>query len=119
MTELLTFYDFARVNRGRCESADGFGHKLEDWSSSDWMTAVLGELGEAANVVKKLNRCRDGIPGNKATEHELRAQLRKELGDVYVYLDLLCQSLGFSVAEAAVEVFEAKSLDIGYPKKFT
>jgi NTP pyrophosphatase (non-canonical NTP hydrolase) len=78
------------------------------------MTAVMGELGEAANIAKKLNRVRDGIPGNTKTEAELRASLRRELCDVFVYLDLLCQSLGFTVDEAAVEVFNAKSAEIGY-----
>jgi NTP pyrophosphatase (non-canonical NTP hydrolase) len=47
----------------------------------------------------------------------LRDQLRKELGDVFVYLDLMAQSLGFSIADAAAEVFNAKSAEIGYPVK--
>ena len=111
----MTFADFAKANRLRCESPAGFKHKLADWSTSDWMTAILGELGEAANVAKKLNRIRDGIPGNKETEKELRRKLYRELGDVFVYLDLLCQSLGFSVEEAACYVFERKSFEIGYP----
>lgn len=112
---VLSFAGFSAVNRLRCESPSGFNHPLRSWSSSDWMTAVVGELGEAANVVKKLNRYRDGVPGNKASEADLRQHLRKECGDVFVYLDLLCQSLGFSVADAAVEVFNAKSAEIGCP----
>lgn len=110
----LTFEQFSRDNRTRCESPQGFNHHLDGWSTSDWMVAVMGELGEAANVAKKLNRYRDGIPGNKQTEQELRDQFRKELGDTFVYLDLLCQSCGFSIADAAVEVFNAKSAEIGY-----
>lgn len=61
----LTFECFSAVNRKRCESPDGFNHALDSWSLSDWFLAVLGEFGEAANVGKKLNRVRDGIPGNK------------------------------------------------------
>lgn len=112
----MTFEIFSKANRERCESPDGFKHLLSGWSTSDWMTALVGEVGEAANVVKKLNRCRDGVPGNKLSEPELRDQLRKELGDVFVYLDLLAQSLGFSIADAAAEVFNAKSVEIGYPE---
>lgn len=112
----MTFGEFSQANRERCESLDGFNHALNGWSASDWMTALVGELGEAANVIKKLNRVRDGVPGNKQSEQELRDQLRKELGDTFVYLDLLCQSLGFSVADAATEVFNSKSIEIGYPK---
>lgn len=114
---MMTFGQFSQANRERCESPEGFKHRLQDWSASDWMTALVGEVGEAANVVKKLNRYRDNVPGNKATIDELRDQLRKELGDTFVYLDLMCQSLGFSIADAAAEVFNAKSDQIGYPKK--
>jgi NTP pyrophosphatase (non-canonical NTP hydrolase) len=110
----LTFVKFSQINRDRCESPLGFNHQLSAWSTSDWMTALVGEVGEAANVVKKLNRVRDGVPGNKLTPDELRSQLRRELGDVFVYLDLICQSLDFSIADAAMEVFDAKSAEIGY-----
>lgn len=113
----MTFGQFSQANRERCESPDGFNHQLAGWSTSDWMTATMGELGEAANVVKKLNRVRDGVQGNKQTADQLRDQLRKELGDVFVYLDLMAQSLGFSIADAAAEVFNAKSAEIGYPKQ--
>lgn len=113
-----TFDAFSAANRDRCESPQGFNHKLSDWSASDWMTALVGEVGEAANVVKKLNRYRDGINGNKEAEDELRAKLRKELGDTFVYLDLMCQALGFSIRDAAAEVFNSKSAEIGYPKTF-
>ena len=109
----LTFARFSALNRQRCESPNGFHHQLSSWSTSDWFTAVMGELGEAANVAKKLNRYRDRVPGNKVSKEELRSQLRKELGDVFVYLDLLAQSLGESIADAAVEVFNAKSDEIG------
>jgi NTP pyrophosphatase (non-canonical NTP hydrolase) len=112
----MTFGEFSAANRERSESPQGFNHPLDGWSASDWVTALVGELGEAANVIKKLNRVRDGVPGNKQTEQELRDQLRKELGDTFLYLDLLCQSLGFNIAEAAVEVFNSKSIEIGYPK---
>lgn len=112
----MTFGEFSQANRQRCESQHGFNHKLQDWDTSDWFLAVLGELGEAANVAKKLNRVRDGIPGNKETPEALRDKLRKEIGDVFVYLDLLAQAHDFSVADAATEVFNAKSAEIGYPK---
>jgi NTP pyrophosphatase (non-canonical NTP hydrolase) len=113
----MTFGQFSQANRARCESPQGFNHPLSGWSTSDWITATMGELGEAANVVKKLNRYRDGVPGNKVSEAELRDQLRKEIGDVFVYLDLMAQSLGFSIADAAAEVFNSKSAEIGYPTK--
>lgn len=111
----LTFERFSRINRERCESENGFNHKLGSWSTSDWFLAIVGEIGEAANIAKKLNRYRDGIPGNKMSKEELEAKLRQELGDVFVYLDLLAQSVGISIEDAAVEVFNAKSNELGCP----
>lgn len=112
----LTFEAFSAANRERCESPQGFNHKVDAWNTSDWFLAVLGELGEAANCGKKLNRVRDGIPGNKETPEAIREKMRKEIGDCFVYLDLLAQAHGFTVVGAAVEVFNAKSAEIGYPK---
>jgi NTP pyrophosphatase (non-canonical NTP hydrolase) len=111
---MLTFHDFAVINRRRCESPRGFNHKLSDWSLSDWFTATLGELGEAANIAKKLNRVRDGIPGNAETLEELRAALQDEVADVFIYLDLLAQSQGFTLEEAVRAKFQKTSAKIGY-----
>lgn len=108
---------FGRENRARCEAKNGFNHKLESWNASGWMTATLGELGEAANIVKKLNRFRDGINGNKETEAELRDKLLREIGDTAVYLDLFCQRMGFTLGEAMRQTFDAKSREIGYHPK--
>jgi NTP pyrophosphatase (non-canonical NTP hydrolase) len=113
----ITFKDFSLLNRIRCESPTGFNHKLRSWSNSDWFTAILGELGEAANVAKKLNRIRDGIPGNREDELTLKIKLRQELGDTFVYLDLLAQRNGFFIGDAALEVFRNKSKEIGYNVK--
>jgi len=114
----LTFDAFSAVNHDRCQSRQGFNHPLDSWSTSDWFLAVLGELGEAANIAKKLNRVRDGIPGNgPITQNELQAKLRREIADAFIYLDLTAQSLGFHLSDAVIEVFNTKSAEIGYPKK--
>ena len=78
----------------------------------DRVGARRRELGEAANIAKKLNRTRDGIPGNKASKEELAVKLRQELGDTFVYLDLLAQACGISIGDAAVEVFNVKSQEL-------
>jgi len=109
----MNFRDFSAMNRQRCEAPDGFDHWLGDWSLSDWMTATLGELGEAANIAKKLNRVRDGIPGNTQTPDELRAALASELADTYIYLDLLTQSQGIDLEAAVIEKFNRTSAKIG------
>ncbi len=113
----MTFSEFSEINRDRCESPEGFAHALDSWSLSDWLTATLGELGEAANLAKKLNRVRDGIPGNDKTESELRAAFKDEIADAFIYLDLLAQSQGFTLAEVVPEKFNRTSAKIGYSFK--
>ena len=112
----LTFQAFSIANRARCESPDGFGHPLSGWSLSDWFLAAMGEFGEAANVAKKLNRVRDGIPGNDRTEEQLQGDLRNEIADTFIYLDLMAQAAGFSLVDAVQAKFNATSLKIGYKK---
>jgi NTP pyrophosphatase (non-canonical NTP hydrolase) len=113
----MTFSGFSAANRARCESPEGFGHALDSWSLSDWFTATMGELGEAANNAKKLNRVRDGIKGNTVAEAELRAKLRNEIADTFIYLDLLAQSAGINLEDAVRDTFDAKSAEIGYGKR--
>ena len=110
----MDFSDFSAMNRRRCESTRGFNHKSGDWSLSDWMTATLGELGEAANVAKKLNRERDGIPGNVETLGQLRQNLADEIADTFIYLDLLAQSQGIVLENAVLDKFNRTSVKIGY-----
>jgi len=111
----MDMYSFSLDNRHRCEAENGFNHPLNAWSLSDWFTAVMGELGEAANIAKKLNRVRDGILGNKESEQELREKLAHELADTFIYLDLLCQAANIDLPSNIEKVFDAKSKEIGYP----
>lgn len=110
----MNMHEFSLENLTRCEAPDGFNHALSSWSLSDWMTATLGELGEASNVLKKLNRVRDGIPGNKETPDELRAMFADELADTFIYLDLLSQAAGVDLPAAIRSKFNRTSQKIGY-----
>lgn len=112
----MDFDTFSALNRARCESEKGFNHRLNSWTLSDWMTATAGELGEAANVVKKLNRYRDGIRGNTESEHALHEKLKREIADTFIYLDLMAQAAGFSLGQAVAITFDEKSLTMGYPQ---
>lgn len=86
----LTFSTLRRVNLARC--LEGFNHPLAAWSYPDWVVAVAGEFGESLNVLKKLNRERDGIPGNDRGKPELVSMLADEIADTAIYLDLLLAS---------------------------
>jgi NTP pyrophosphatase (non-canonical NTP hydrolase) len=87
---------FSDENVARCTAPNGFNHPLDSWTLDDWLVATMGELGEAANVLKKLNRVRDGIPGNSETPDMLVGMLADELADTYMYVDLTCRSLGMN-----------------------
>lgn len=112
----MNLKSFSKANYERC--VNGFEHQINNWSLSDWFTAVMGELGEAANIAKKLNRVRDGIKGNKETPEELRKKLKREIADTFIYLDLLAQSENIDLSEIVPETFNAKSKEIGYEKEF-
>ena len=106
--------EFTAMNVGRCVSPKGFNHAVGAWSLSDWMTATMGELGEAANIVKKMNRYRDNIPGNKETDGQLREKLAGELADVFIYLNLLMVAADVDPVSSVRDTFNRKSEEIGY-----
>src|SRR5687767_7703019 len=116
----MTQEEFSKINRERCEAADGFNHKLTDWSLSDWIVATLGELGEAANVLKKMNRLRDNLRGFKDTPDAelLRRQFADELADADIYLDLLFQAAGINREEVRRRKFNDTTLKHGLPERF-
>jgi NTP pyrophosphatase (non-canonical NTP hydrolase) len=90
---------------------------LVSWSLSDWFTALAGEVGELGNVVKKLNRARDGLKGNKETREELRSMLVKEAADIFIYLELFAQVAEFDLMEATVAKFNEVSERNGFPER--
>lgn len=73
-------------------------------------TELAGELGEALNVVKKLERERLGVPGSRATVEDLAA----ELADVAICLDLLAMEFGVDLAAARAAKFDATSAEMGF-----
>lgn len=113
----VSFERFSELNKLRCESPDGFNHELRAWDVNKWMVALFGEIGEAANIIKKLNRWEDDAETGKRVNNEeayiLQEKLKRELGDAFVYLDLIAQHLGFNIFEAAIEVFNRKSRELG------
>lgn len=52
-----------------------------DWSLGEWMNAILGELGEAANIIKKVKR-------GDLSLFEAKVELGREFADIVIYADL-------------------------------
>lgn len=109
MTDGLTFNTLRQANlarlplfknsKGQLAHADTNGR---DWSPAQWLQAVIGELGEYANVRKKFER-------GDLTESEFFELAAKELADVQTYLDILAFQLGIDLGRATIEKFNEVS----------
>ena len=111
--DALTFDEFRAANVTRCIKWHPAG--IESWSPSDWLTAVTGELGELASLLKMRNRERDGLPGNKFSPTD--KQVADEVADVLTYLDLLAAALNVDLGRAAAEKFNEVSERVGFPDR--
>lgn len=77
-----------------------------DWSLSDWLQAVTGELGELANLLKKVRR------GDFSLD-EARADVADEIADVIIYLDILAMQCGVELGAAVQRKFNIVSRRVG------
>lgn len=109
----ITFAEFRKANVERCLKWHPKG--IDSWSASDWLTAVTGELGELASLLKMRNRERDGLVGNKFSPTD--KQIGYEIADVLTYLDLLAESLRIDLDAVAVEKFNAVSERNDFPDR--
>lgn len=96
-----------RNAKGELSHNPNDGHH-DEWTLNDWCTAVTGELGEAANILKKVRR-------GDMTLDEARPALSKEIADVQIYLDLLAKAAGIDLGEATINKFNEVSLRVLSP----
>lgn len=88
----------------KCHSKDDGS----DWSPAQWLQAVVGELGEYANLRKKVER-------GDMTMEEARPLLADELADVVIYLDILAAQLKVNLGEAVMSKWNQTSEKVGVP----
>lgn len=74
-----------------------------DWSLPEWGNALAGEVGELANLLKKVRR-------GDITLDEALPEISKELADVLTYLAFRC---GIDLGMAAIAKFNEVSARIG------
>jgi NTP pyrophosphatase (non-canonical NTP hydrolase) len=106
---MLTFHALRIANLLRLpqfKNAKGEYTNHGDWKLSAWSNAALGELGEAANIIKKIER------GDFSLE-EARENLGKELADVVTYVDLLADKAGIDLGLAVKNKFNEVSDRVG------
>lgn len=113
LTDGLTFNVLRGANKARLpqfknkhgqpahSEADG-----SDWTPAQWLQAVLGELGEYANIRKKFER-------GDLSEGEFKDAAAKELADVQTYLDILAYRLGIDLGQATTDKFNEVSERVG------
>lgn len=109
----LTFRQLREANRARLplfknrkgepahSQPDG-----SDWALSTWCNAVLGELGELANLIKKIER------GDMSLD-EVHGDVADELADVATYLDILAFRCGVDLGAATASKFNRVSMRVG------
>lgn len=83
-----------------------------DWCLAQWCNAVTGELGEAANLIKKIER-------GDLTLEEARVELGKELADIQTYLDILAFQAGVDLGEATIQKWNEVSKRVGCSVRLT
>lgn len=115
LTDGLTFNTLREANKRRLptfKNAQGDPAHSEpdgsDWALSAWCNAVTGELGEAANLIKKIER-------GDITLDMAREDLAKEFADVVTYLDLLAFRAGVDLGLATIDKFNEVSRRVGSP----
>lgn len=113
ITDGLTFNNLREANKARLpqfKNAKGEpAHEKEDgsdWSLAEWMNAVAGELGEAANIIKKVRR-------GDLTIEEARPLLSEEFADIVTYLDITSMQAGIDLGEATMDKFNKVSKRVG------
>lgn len=112
---MLTFEELSRESKSRAIKWQG---SISNWTLSEWAIALVGEVGEACNIIKKLNRDRDGVTGNKGiSKEELQVALAEELADAMIYLDLLCTAADIDLESVICKKFNDVSERFGFPER--
>lgn len=115
----------SEINRQRANRwHNGFPRNADGWSLADWSNAMQGEAGEAGNVVKKIRRLETGLrqaeqgtAADEAMRSILITKLAMEIGDTFIYLDLLAQAAGLSLNRCVIYTFNRVGVREGFPER--
>ena len=117
-----TFETVSETNLARCREWHPNG--LENWSPAEWGNALAGECGELCNVLKKMLRITKGMEqaaiADLAADEQWTLLLNhaaQEIGDTYLYLDLVAQRLGLDMYECVRDTFNRVSEREGFDQR--
>lgn len=105
----------AAISISRCNRWHKNG--IMDWDLNKWAVALAGEVGEACNIIKKMNRVEDGIQRKPVTMQELQEKLAEELADSFLYLQLLSLRANINLQDAVIKKFNKVSEEYGFPER--
>lgn len=80
--------------------------RSENWSLGEWMCALTGEVGEAANIVKKIFR-------GDVSLNQAREALGKEFADILTYLSITAEKAGIDLSQVTIDKFNEVSERVG------
>jgi NTP pyrophosphatase (non-canonical NTP hydrolase) len=99
----LTFSRLREANKQRRAEIHPISKK---YSELEWTACLCGEAGELANYVKK--RSRINYEGDLH-----KSDIKKEIADVLIYLDLIANEYDFDLGECVIEKFNEVSEKYG------
>jgi NTP pyrophosphatase (non-canonical NTP hydrolase) len=77
-----------------------------DWTLLEWAGALAGEVGELANMLKKVRR------GDKTLD-ETREAIGKEIADCVIYLDIIATQCSVDLGAVTAQKFNETSTKTG------
>lgn len=96
MENELTFREFNNVNVQR--SLAEFKQAVIPANEPFFFRGLVGEVGEAANAIKKMTRGMDNTDWTKRKDADIKMQdIEDEIGDILTYLDLWASSMGLDL----------------------
>lgn len=109
----LAFYQLREANLNRLPVYRNCHGELShqkgdgsDWTPAQWLQAMVGEVGEYANLRKKYER-------GDVDEETFHKEASRELADVVIYLDILAAQLDIDLGRAVREKFNITSKKVG------
>ncbi len=103
-TDGLTFNTLRDANLQRQQEVKLY-QPGKKWIPAQWMNALIGEIGEAANLIKKFDR-------GDFTMEEGRERIADELADAQCYLDMVAYRCGINLGEATMKKWNEVSLRV-------
>lgn len=106
----MNFQEFKEYNKLR----NSYWDKDNKLTPEFRFLELAGEIGEACNWLKKYIRNREGLVGGITLE-EAKGEIKKELADIQICLNLCAMSLDIDLEEATIEKFNETSKKYNIP----